>query len=430
MQIPELYNIFKQHPVVNTDSRVCPEGSIFFALKGPSFNGNLYAKTALENGCSYAVVDEWDENKTQSEHIILVDDVLTVLQQLANFHRKELKTPIVAITGTNGKTTTKELVAAVLSEEFKILYTQGNFNNHIGVPLTLLSITKEHEIAVIEMGANHPGEIKQLCEIVEPNYGLITNVGMAHLEGFGSFENVVKTKSELYKFLEKNGGKAFVNVENKDLLNISSELSAIEFGKGDSSLFVSGAIVSNYPFLEFEWSFFEKHHYVKTHLVGAYNIDNALAAIAIGCFFGVNSDFINRALETYLPKNSRSQLEKTEKNTLIVDAYNANPTSMKAAIDNFKDYPHTPKALIIGEMRELGGVSKAEHQQLVDLIEAYSFDNVYLVGHSFKEVNTAYPIYDNVGDLIQEFIAKPLSDFCILIKGSNGVQLEKVVPYL
>ena len=430
MLIPQLYNIFKQHPVVTTDSRVCPQGAIFFALKGPSFNGNRYAETALQNGCSYAVVDEWDESKTQSEHIILVDDVLTVLQQLANFHRKTLKTSIIAITGTNGKTTTKELVATILSEEFKILYTQGNFNNHIGVPLTLLSITKEHEIAVVEMGANHPGEIKKLCEIVEPNFGLITNVGLARLEGFGSFENVVKTKTELYRFLEKNRGKAFVNVENKNLLNISPELDTLEFGKADPSLFVSGSILSNYPYLEFEWNFFEKSNRVKTHLVGAYNLDNALAAIAIGCFFGINAEFINRALESYLPKNSRSQLKKTDKNTLIVDAYNANPTSMKAALDNFKDYPLTPKALIIGEMRELGGVSKTEHQQLVDLIKAYSFENVYLVGRSFKDVHTAYTIYDNVGVLIQEFLDKPITGFCILIKGSNGVQLEKTVPYL
>lgn len=430
MKIPELYNIYKQHPVVTTDSRVCPEGSIFFALKGPTFNGNKYAEVALQNGCSYAVVDEWEDNKIRSEHIILVDDVLTVLQQLANFHRKKFKTPVLAITGTNGKTTTKELVAAVLSKEFKILYTQGNFNNHIGVPLTLLSITKEHEIAVVEMGANHPGEINQLCEIAEPNYGLITNVGMAHLEGFGSFENIIETKSALYQYLEKHGGKAFVNVENKEVLNVSSALDKIEFGKGDSSLFVSGSVISNYPYLEFNWSFFEKHHRVKTNLVGAYNLDNALAAIAIGCFFGINADLINEAIASYLPKNSRSQLEQTERNTLIVDAYNANPTSMKAALDNFKDYPFSPKALVIGEMRELGGVSEAEHQQLVDLIDAYSFENVYLVGKSFKDIHTSFPIYENVGDLIQEFIAKPLTGFCVLIKGSNGVQLEKVVAYL
>ena len=430
MIIPQLYDIFKQHPVVTTDSRVCPEGAIFFALKGPTFNGNNYAESAIEKGCSYAVVDEWDENKTRPEHIILVDDVLTVLQQLANYHRKTFKAPVIAITGTNGKTTTKELVAAVLSKAFKVLYTLGNFNNHIGVPLTLLSMTKEHEIAVIEMGASHPGDIKELCEIAEPNFGLITNVGVAHIEGFGSIENVVKTKTELFDFLDQHDGKAFVNRELKDVLNFSHKMDMNEYGKDDLSLFVSGSIVSSYPYLEFEWQFSDIRHHVKTHLVGDYNMDNALAAITIGSFFGVNSEFINEALESYIPKNSRSQFEKTEKNTLIIDAYNANPTSMKAALDSFVNYPLSPKALIIGEMRELGGVSKAEHQQLVDLIKAYSFTKVYLVGKSFKNLTTDFPIYDNVGDLIEKITSEPLSDYCIFIKGSNGVQLDKVVGYL
>lgn len=430
MIISQLYNIFKQHPVVTTDSRVCPDGAMFFALKGPTFNGNNYVELAIEQGCSYAVVDEWDEGKIRPEHIILVDDVLTVLQKLANYHRKTFKTPVIAITGTNGKTTTKELVAAVLSKEFKVLYTQGNFNNHIGVPLTLLSMTKEHEIAVIEMGASHQGDIKELCEIAEPNFGLITNVGVAHIEGFGSVENVVKTKKELFDYLEQNNGKVFFNSALKDVMTLSPNISMNEYGKDDPSLFVSGSVKSNYPYLDFEWSFFDNKHHVKTHLVGDYNMDNALAAITIGSFFGVNSQFINNALEEYIPKNNRSQFEKTDNNSLIIDAYNANPTSMKAALDSFVHYPLSPKALIIGEMRELGGVSQAEHQQLVDLIEAYSFTKVYLVGSSFKELNTDFPVYDNVGDLIEEFSLHPLLDHCILIKGSNGVQLDKVVEFL
>ncbi len=430
MLIPDLYNIFKQHLVVTTDSRVCPVNSIFFALKGPTFNGNDYAEMALEKGCAYAVVDEWEKDKTRSDRFILVDDVLTVLQQLANYHRKQFKTPVIAITGTNGKTTTKELIAAVLSKEFKVVYTQGNYNNHIGVPLTLLSMTKEHEIAVVEMGANHPGEIKELCEIAEPNYGLITNVGLAHLEGFGSFENIVSTKSELYQFIEQNNGKAFVNNDLKPVLNLSPQINMYMYGKDDSSLFVSGSVVSNYPFLEFDWHFFENHHRAKTHLVGGYNLDNALAAIAVGSFFGVNSTFINDAIESYYPKNNRSQFEKTENNSLIVDAYNANPTSMKAALDNFVDYPLSPKALIMGEMKELGGVTQTEHQQLVDLIKAYAFTNVYLVGKAFKDIETDFPVFDNVGDLIQRFISEPLKGFCILIKGSNSIQLDKVVPFL
>lgn len=430
MLIPELYNIFKQYPVITTDSRVCPDKSIFFALKGPSFNGNEFAEKALEDGCSFAVVDEWDEDKIRPEHIILVDDVLTVLQQLANYHRKQFKTPVIAITGTNGKTTTKELIAAVLAKEFKVVYTQGNYNNHIGVPLTLLSMTKEHEVAVVEMGANHPGEIKKLCEIAEPDYGLITNVGMAHLEGFGSFENIVKTKAELFDFLEQNDGKAFVNSDLKKVMRVSSKFEAYEYGKDNTSLFVSGSVISNYPYLEFSWQFADNKHSVKTHLVGGYNMDNALAAITVGSLFGINSTFINEALESYIPKNNRSQFEKTEKNTLIIDAYNANPTSMKAALDNFVDYPFAPKALIIGEMKELGGVSQPEHQHLINLIEAYSFSDVYLVGKAFKDVNTQYPVFENVGDLIDQFTTEPLSGFCILIKGSNSIQLDKVVSVL
>ena len=430
MLIPELYNIFKQHPVVTTDSRVCPKDSIFFALKGPTFNGNEFAEKALEKGCSYAVVDEWEKDKQRSEHIILVDDVLTVLQKLATYHRNQFKTPVIAITGTNGKTTTKELVAAVLAKQFKVVYTQGNFNNHIGVPLTLLSMTKEHEIAVVEMGANHPGEIKELCEIAAPNFGLITNVGLAHLEGFGSFENIVKTKSELYQYLDQHEGKAFINVDLKPILNLTTQLEMYEYGKDDLSLFVSGSVVTHYPYLEFDWHFFENNHRAKTSLVGGYNMDNALAAIAIGSFFGVNSTFINDAIESYTPKNNRSQFEKTANNSLIVDAYNANPTSMKAALDNFVDYPISPKALIIGEMKELGGVSQAEHQQLVALLEAYSFSSVYLVGKAFKDVETDFPVFENVGDLIQHFTSEPLKEYCILIKGSNSIQLDKVVPYL
>ena len=430
MLISRLYNIFKQHPVVTTDSRVCPEGAMFFALKGPTFNGNNYAELAIEKGCSYAVVDEWDENEMRPEHIILVDDVLAVLQKLANYHRRTFKTPIIAITGTNGKTTTKELAAAVLSKEFKVLYTQGNFNNHIGVPLTLLSMTKEHEIAVIEMGASHPGDIKELCEIAEPNFGLITNVGVAHIEGFESVENVVKTKKELFDYLELNNGKVFFNSALKDVMTLLPQTSVNVYGRGDSSLFVSGSVLSNYPYLEFEWQFFENKHQVKTHLIGDYNLDNALAAITLGSFFGINSEFINDALESYIPKNNRSQFEKTEKNTLVIDAYNANPTSMKAALDSFVNFPLSPKALILGEMRELGGVSQTEHQQLVDLIEAYSFTKVYLVGSSFKELDTDFPVYDNVGELMDEFAARPLLDHCILIKGSNGVQLDKVVDIL
>ena len=269
-----------------------------------------------------------------------------------------------------------------------------------------------------------------LFRSAEPNFGLITNVGVAHIEGFESVENVVKTKKELFDYLELNNGKVFFNNALKDVMTLLPQTSVNVYGRGDSSLFVSGSVLSNYPYLEFEWQFFENKHQVKTHLIGDYNLDNALAAITLGSFFGVNSDFINDALASYVPKNNRSQFEKTEKNTLVIDAYNANPTSMKAALDSFVNFPLSPKALILGEMRELGGVSQTEHQQLVDLIEAYSFTKVYLVGSSFKELDTDFPVYDNVGELMEEFAAHPLLDHCILIKGSNGVQLDKVVDIL
>ena len=430
MIIPQLYDIFKQHPVVTTDSRVCPEGAIFFALKGPTFNGNNYAESAIEKGCSYAVVDEWDENKTRPEHIILVDDVLTVLQQLANYHRKTFKAPVIAITGTNGKTTTKELVAAVLSKAFKVLYTLGNFNNHIGVPLTLLSMTKEHEIAVIEMGASHPGDIKELCEIAEPNFGLITNVGVAHIEGFGSIENVVKTKTELFDFLDQHDGKAFVNRELKDVLNFSHKMDMNEYGKDDLSLFVSGSIVSSYPYLEFEWQFSDNRHHVKTHLVGDYNLDNALAAITIGSFFGVNSEFINEALESYIPKNSRSQFEKTEKNTLIIDAYNANPTSLLAAILNFAQMEAPHKTLIIGDMLELGSQSAEEHQKVVDLVNESGFTDVYLVGPNLNATQNNFSNFADAAELQAYLQKNPLKNRFVLIKGSHGIHLERVISEL
>lgn len=431
MLINQLHKLFLQHPVVTTDSRVCPQDAIFFALKGDNFNGNQFAEAAIEKGCAYAVVDEWDEQKEIPQHIVLVDDVLRTLQELANYHRRQFKMPVIAITGTNGKTTTKELVAAVLSKEFKVIYTQGNFNNHIGVPLTLLSMTEEHEIAVIEMGANHMGEIKELCEIAEPDFGLITNVGVAHIDGFGSVENIVKTKKELFDYLELKGGKAFVNHSLKDKLQLSTmQMNMNEYGVNNPSLFVSGSIEAKYPYLEVGWMFSRKEYKTTTNLVGDYNLDNVLAAITVGCFFGVNSAFINDAIESYIPQNSRSQYKRTERNTLIIDSYNANPTSMRAALEHFVDYPQEPKALIIGEMRELGGVSKEEHQQLVDLIDAYHFDVVYLIGKAFGGLQTDYPIYDDIGELMVDMQNHPIENHCVLVKGSNGVQLDKIVEFL
>ncbi len=433
MEITQLYNIFLKHPTVTTDSRNCTPDSIFFALKGDRFNGNLFAESALEMGSAYAVVDEWD-SANENPQIIVVDDVLKTLQQLANHHRRKLKIPIIGITGSNGKTTTKELIAVILSKEFKIAFTQGNYNNHIGVPLTLLSMNKSHEIGVVEMGANHPGEIKELCEIAEPNIGLITNIGKAHIEGFGSFENVQKTKGELYDFIRENGGKVFVNKDNPILYEMSEEMDRILYGRDNPDLFVSGTLSAETPFLHFDWNFFEHPHKVKTHLVGEYNLDNALAAVAMGKYYGINAEYISNALETYMPKNNRSQFERTEQNDVIVDAYNANPTSMKAALEFFLKIPSDlPKAVILGEMKELGEIRDEEHQKMVSFLQKNPFDKVYLVGDVFVNMhlkNEGFLVFKDVENLNEHFRDNPLSGHYVLLKGSHSVHLEKTMEFL
>lgn len=430
MEISELYTIYKQHPLVATDSRNCPKNSIFFALKGENFNGNRFAGKALDEGCAYAVVDEW-EGIPADNRIIVVEDVLNTLQKLANYHRRKLKIPIIAITGTNGKTTTKELVSGILSKEFNVAFTQGNFNNHIGVPLTLLSMTENHEMGVVEMGANHPGEIKLLCDIAEPNFGLITNIGKAHIEGFGSFENIKKTKGELYDFIREHGGKVFVNSDDALLREMSSGMDRILYGRNNPELFVSGKLYSAHPFLEFDWNFFEHTYHVKTQLVGAFNFDNALAAVAVGKYFGINAEYISEALEEYVPKNNRSQFERTQKNDLIIDAYNANPTSMRAALDFFVKIPSAlPKAVIVGEMKELGNISKEEHTDLLKFITEQSFSKVYLVGEAFNESDPPFPVFNTVEELIDELEKHPLEGHYVLLKGSHAVRLEKAIPYL
>jgi UDP-N-acetylmuramoyl-tripeptide--D-alanyl-D-alanine ligase len=430
MEISELYNIYKQYPVVTTDTRNCPKNSIFFALKGANFNGNRFAGEALETGCAYVVVDECEGMPTD-ERIIVVDNVLKALQKLANYHRRKLKIPIIAITGTNGKTTTKELVAAILSKEFNVAFTQGNFNNHIGVPLTLLSMTENHEMGVVEMGANHPGEVKQLCDIAEPNFGLITNIGKAHIEGFGSFENIKKTKGELYDFIREHGGKVFVNSDDDLLCEMSEGMDRLLYGRNNPELFVSGKLYSAHPFLEFDWNFFEHTYHVKTRLVGAFNFDNALAAVAIGKYFGINAQYISEALEEYVPRNNRSQFERTQKNDLIIDAYNANPTSMRAALDFFVKIPSAlPKAVIVGEMKELGDISKEEHADLLKFISEQPFAKTYLVGEIFNESDPPFPVFNTVEELIAELEEHPLEGHYVLLKGSHAVHLEKAIPYL
>ena len=423
----DLYSLFLQHPVITTDSRDCPQGSIFFALKGDTFNGNQYAAAALEKGCAYAVVDEAEY--AVDDRFILVPDVLTALQQLANEHRRALGTRIIGVTGTNGKTTTKELIATVLSKKYNVLYTQGNFNNHIGVPKTLLRLTKEHEIAVIEMGANHPGEIKTLVDIVEPDCGIITNVGKAHLEGFGSFEGVIKTKGELYDFLRtKSGAKVFIDADNEHLMGIANGLELVKYGVETkaSDVVVKGEVKACDPFLRFTWNGGE----VQTHLIGAYNIYNMLAAATIGLHFGVTPEQVNEALAGYIPSNNRSQLTVTDRNKLIVDTYNANPTSMMAALKNFTLMTVSPKMAILGDMRELGSVSAAEHQKVIDYLKKEHIDDVWLVGEEFGKTVCNYRKFHKVDEVKQVLNANPVTGKYILIKGSNGIKLFELPELL
>ncbi|MCD8183661.1 MAG: UDP-N-acetylmuramoyl-tripeptide--D-alanyl-D-alanine ligase [Bacteroides sp.] len=432
MDITALYRIFRECTCVTTDSRNCPEGSLFIALKGDTFNGNAFAAKALETGSAYAVVDEAAYAPAGDTHYILVDNCLHTLQQLANYHRRQLGTRIIGITGTNGKTTTKELISAVLSTTYNVLFTQGNLNNPIGVPLTLLRLKAEHELGVVEMGASHPGDIKELAEIAEPDYGIITNVGKAHLEGFGSFEGVIKTKGELYDYLRQRGKSTiFIHQDNPYLREIAGELNHITYGNEDD-LYINGHVTGNSPYLTFEWKAGKEGelHEVPTQLIGEYNFPNALAAVTIGHFFEVEPDRIDKALSEYVPQNNRSQLKKTTDNTLIIDAYNANHTSMMAAISNFRNMQAQHKMLILGDMRELGKDSPLEHQKIVDYLEECGFDDVALVGELFAATRHTYPTYPDAPALIAELQQHKPCGKMILIKGSNGIKLNTVVDYL
>ena len=434
MTTEQLYKIFERHPVVTTDSRDCPAGSIFFALKGESFNGNKFAAAALQQGCAFVVVDEAEYCVQGDERYILVDNVLRAFQLLARHHRRTLGTRIVGITGTNGKTTTKELLAAVLGEKYNVLYTLGNFNNDIGVPKTLLRLKPEHEVAVVEMGASHPGDIKTLVELVEPDLALITNVGMAHLQGFGSFEGVVKTKGELYDFMRQSKrGKVFVDANNPHLMGIAEGLDLVTYGTpARPDLFVSGKVVSAAPFLRFAWQREGGGAWneVQTHLVGAYNVLNMLAALSVGLFLGVSAEEANRALANYVPSNNRSQLEETAHNKLIMDAYNANPTSMSVALNNFHDMEVPHKMAILGDMLELGAVSQSAHQAIVDQLSQLTLDEVWLVGPEFARTNCAFRKFNDVEEVIAELKKHRPENHYILVKGSNGIHLDKLPQWL
>lgn len=431
MQIADLYQLFLQNPNVTTDTRQCSKGSVFFALRGASFDGNQFALQALENGCAYAVVD--DKSVQGDERIIYVDNVLETLQQLATYHRHQLNIPVVQITGTNGKTTTKELTATVLASRYSVLYTQGNFNNHIGVPKTLLRMTSEHQLAVIETGANHPGEIAALSEIVDPDCGLITNVGRAHLEGFGSFEGVVKTKCELYQALrKKENGFVFLDGDNEYLVPEAEGLNAETYGKPGMGYGVEGEVLECNPMLKFRFRIKGGDWYtVQTHLIGAYNITNALAAIAVGVHFGVGAEEAAQAVASYVPSNNRSELMVTESNRLIVDAYNANPTSMKAALENFALIPDRHKMVILGEMRELGVASVTEHAKVAEMAKSICHKHVWFVGSEFRSFAGDahwYPDVEAVKVALQGG-RKPYGRL-ILIKGSNSTKLYELPEFL
>lgn len=430
MKTANLYTIFLEHQKVTTDSRNIERGSIFFALKGENFNGNRFAAKAIENGASYAIIDEPEYHLT--EQFILVDNVLDTLQALARYHREQLKLPILAITGTNGKTTTKELITAVLSKKFRTVSTKGNLNNHIGVPLTLLTLTSETEIGVIEMGANHPGEIKALCEIALPDYGLITNVGKAHLEGFGSFEGVINTKTEMYRFLENHQGKIFINTANPHLLPKTGKTATIEYTTTKGGNGVEGELIQSAPFMIFKARFPKGWLYCKTHLVGGYNLENALAAATVGQYFGIDPLQITEAIEAYQPANNRSQFIKTQQNSVLMDAYNANPTSMAAALENFSHYDAPRKAVVLGDMLELGDVSAEEHQKIVLQLQQMRLEYIFLVGPQFssQSCGSNFKTFDLSSELADFLTHSPIEDCVVLIKGSRGIKLETILEKL
>lgn len=432
MDIASLYRIYQEHPVVTTDSRKCPSGSMFFALRGDTFNGNQYAGQALEQGCAVAVVDDAAVVPSGDARFILVDDVLSALQQLAAWHRRQWGGPVVQVTGTNGKTTTKELLAAVLGRKYNVHYTQGNLNNHIGVPLTLLGLRAEHNLAVVETGANHPGEIAQLCGFAQADCGLITNVGRAHLEGFGSFEGVKRTKGELYDNLKARGKFIFLNAQDDDLRQMAEERG---FNVSDDTRckpYVEAAVTACAPFVEFHWRADEAQpwHAVSTHLVGAYNLANLRAAVTVGLHFGVPASDIEDALAAYVPTNSRSEWRNTDRNRLLVDAYNANPASMAAALDNFDLIEGEDKMVILGDMRELGADSQKEHQRIVARLEQMQLREVWLVGSEFAATRHPFRSFANVEEVKQELAQRPLFGRTILIKGSNGIRLQQLPELL
>ena len=450
MEIISIYNKFKECGTVTTDTRTLKGGEMFFALKGENFDGNEYALKALELGARYAVVNASAEvAATDDSRLVKVEDTLKTLQELARWHRSMVfvdgkHLPVVALTGTNGKTTTKELVRAVLSVKYNVTATEGNLNNSIGVPLTLLKVDGATQIAVVEMGASHPGDIKELVDIALPNFGLITNVGKAHLLGFGSFEGVKATKGELYDYLRRTADKAFINVDNPHLCQMASDRNMQHDPERAESLLIpygleyQGAKVlpssEEHPFLRIELDGLT----INTNLVGSYNADNVMAAIAVGKQFGVTLEEAVKAIEAYVPSNNRSQMTKTAKNTLIVDAYNANPTSMAAALENFSNVSAECKVAMLGDMLELGEESLAEHIAVVRSVASRGFAATYFVGKEFAATSAQFTdselasmkFFATSDELAQYLTEHPQEGATVLIKGSRGTRMEKVIPVL
>jgi UDP-N-acetylmuramoyl-tripeptide--D-alanyl-D-alanine ligase len=425
----ELYSLFKQSSGVCIDTRKIEKNCFYVSIKGANFNGNTFAEKAIEQGAAFAVVDEI-EYRT-NEKIFLVEDTLKFLQDLALLHRRQFTIPIIGITGSNGKTTSKELIAAVLAEKYNVHFTAGNLNNHIGVPLTLLGLKPEHEIAIIEMGANKFKDIEELCAIAEPTLGIITNIGKAHLEGFINFEGVLKTKRELYESIQLANGQLIYNADDQILVKeLPSNTTNISYGQISKEAKISGKIVDQTPFIRFQWSS-EKYTSptLETNLVGEYNFYNFLAAITFGAVFEVPNEKINRALENYVPSNNRSQVNKTEKNTIIVDCYNANPTSMYSAIKSFSQIRHPKKIAILGDMRELGNDERTEHLNIIDQLEKENIQSIF-VGSVFQTLTKGKNAFKEVEELKLQLTNSPIENSLILLKGSRGIQLEKLLDIL
>ena len=422
-----LFQLFYQCSGVSTDTRKIKKDSLYIALKGENFDGNTFAEKAIALGAKYAIVDNKDFENDST--IFYVVDSLNFLQKLANFHRKHFEIPLIGITGSNGKTTSKELINAVLSKKYNVLCTEGNLNNHIGVPLTLLNLAKEHEIAIIEMGANKPKDIEELCLITEPNYGIITNVGKAHLQGFLSFEGVIETKSELYSFVKNKNGKIVINGDDEILNNKANsfQLEKVTYGTLKENQ-INGELIQLNPFVELKWKSADySSPIIQTNLVGKYNFLNFLAAITFGTIFKVENEKINEAISNYVPTNNRSQVQKTDKNTLIIDCYNANPSSMRVALESFKEINHPNKLAILGDMFELGLESEIEHKKIID----YCIENkiqFITVGSNFQKHNSTG--FKDTQEVIEYLKSTDYTNNLLLLKGSRGIALEKAIEFL